>query len=143
MERTVHTPSDHAAHRFPVSIKAVILRHDKVILLRNERDEWELPGGKLELGEDPIECVSREVDEELALSVRPDRLLDLWQYPIGDGVDVLIATYLCTDLDPARDARLSSEHSQIGWFDVHALEDLAMPGGYKDSIRRALDTGRR
>jgi hypothetical protein len=31
---------------FPVSVKAVIVQNGKV-LLRNERDEWELPGGKL------------------------------------------------------------------------------------------------
>ena len=35
-----------------------------VLLLRNERDEWELPGGKLELGEDPADCVVREIGEE-------------------------------------------------------------------------------
>ena len=36
----------------------------KVLLLRNERDEWELPGGKLEVGEDPADCVVREITEE-------------------------------------------------------------------------------
>ncbi|HZO00966.1 MAG TPA: hypothetical protein VFB93_07180 [Burkholderiales bacterium] len=28
---------------FPVSIKGVVFRDDRAILLRNERDEWELP----------------------------------------------------------------------------------------------------
>jgi len=31
--------------RWPVSVKGVILDGDRVVLLRNERDEWELPGG--------------------------------------------------------------------------------------------------
>ena len=35
-----------------------------MLLLRNERDEWELPGGKLELGKDPVACVAREIAEE-------------------------------------------------------------------------------
>ena len=48
-------PRDNDARRFPVSIKGVVIRGDKVILLRNERDEWELPGGKLELSESPEE----------------------------------------------------------------------------------------
>jgi len=38
-------------HLFPVSVKGVVVRDGRVLLLRNERDEWELPGGKLDLGE--------------------------------------------------------------------------------------------
>ena len=32
---------------FPVSVKGVVVRANRVLLLRNERDEWELPGGRL------------------------------------------------------------------------------------------------
>jgi putative ATPase len=46
-------PSDALAPRFPVSIKGVLEVGGRIVLLRNERDEWELPGGKLEAGEDP------------------------------------------------------------------------------------------
>src|SRR3954465_7939146 len=35
-------PADNDAYRFPVSVKGVVLRDGKVILARNERDEWEL-----------------------------------------------------------------------------------------------------
>jgi ADP-ribose pyrophosphatase YjhB (NUDIX family) len=36
--------------RLPVSVKGVVLDEEKVILLENERGEWELPGGRLEAG---------------------------------------------------------------------------------------------
>jgi hypothetical protein len=42
---------------FPVSIKGVLLDDDRVVLLENERQEWELPGGRLEAGEDPPVCL--------------------------------------------------------------------------------------
>lgn len=42
-------------YRGPVSIKGVVLHEGAVLLLKNERDEWELPGGKLERGETPEE----------------------------------------------------------------------------------------
>ena len=32
---------------FPVSIKGVLVEAGRVVLLENERDEWELPGGRL------------------------------------------------------------------------------------------------
>lgn len=54
-------------NRFPVSIKGVVACTEKVVLLKNERKGWELPGGKLEEGESPEECVEREVFEELSL----------------------------------------------------------------------------
>jgi ADP-ribose pyrophosphatase YjhB (NUDIX family) len=53
--------TDNLAYRFPVSTKGVILKDSKVILLKNERDEWELPGGKLKIGESPEICLSREI----------------------------------------------------------------------------------
>jgi 8-oxo-dGTP pyrophosphatase MutT (NUDIX family) len=47
------SPSDNDAFRFPVSVKGIVVRDGAVVLVRNRRDEWELPGGKLELGESP------------------------------------------------------------------------------------------
>ena len=45
---------------FPVSIKGVLVEAGSVMLLENERDEWELPGGRLEPGEAPETCLVRE-----------------------------------------------------------------------------------
>ena len=86
-------PDDNEAHNFPVSVKGVVLLDSKVALLQNPRDEWELPGGKLEPGETPEQCVVREIYEELNLRVRVGSILDSWVYHIAEGVDVLIVTY--------------------------------------------------
>ena len=45
---------------FPVSIKGVFVEAGRVVLLENDRDEWELPGGRLEPGEAPETCLARE-----------------------------------------------------------------------------------
>jgi 8-oxo-dGTP pyrophosphatase MutT (NUDIX family) len=127
-------PSDLRAPRFPVSIKGVVLVSGRVVLLRNERDEWELPGGKLEPGEEPMACVRREVREELALDVEPGEILDCWLYDIQGRVEVLVVTYGC--ILHGGEVTLSHEHKAVGLFSPGEIEELPMPEGYRRSIRR-------
>ena len=59
---------------------AVILRDGKLLVAqRNEGDTcggyWEFPGGKKEAGESLEECLVREVREELAVEIRPRKLI--------------------------------------------------------------------
>ena len=121
-------------HTFPVSVKGVLVRDGRVLLLRNEREEWELPGGKLELGEDPAVCVAREITEETGLAVTAGPILDAWQYHIGEGRDVLVVSYGCHS-EGHQSPTLSDEHSEIGFFALAEVEGLKMPAGYKRSIQ--------
>ncbi|RSN19923.1 NUDIX hydrolase [Amycolatopsis sp. WAC 01416] len=119
---------------YPVSIKGVVVRAGRVLLLHNERDEWELPGGRLELGETPEECVTREIHEETRISVDAVEILDSWIYHITVAKkNVFIVTYGCratTDAPPV----LSHEHKRVGEFTTDEIPDLVMPDGYKRSI---------
>jgi 8-oxo-dGTP pyrophosphatase MutT (NUDIX family) len=127
-------PRDNTSFRFPVSVKGVVVRAGRVVLLRNERDEWELPGGKLEPEESPEVCVVREIAEELRLEVEASALLDTWVYAITPEVRVLVVTYGCTELREI-EAALSHEHKQLAWFRLSQVAGLRMPEGYKASIR--------
>jgi 8-oxo-dGTP pyrophosphatase MutT (NUDIX family) len=120
--------------RFPVSIKGVLLEGDRVVLLLNERDEWELPGGRLESGEDLTACLEREFAEELGIAVVAEGILDCWLYRVLPGKEVLIVTYAVRRMDQ-RDFRASQEHRRLGIFTIGQLEGLAMPEGYRRSIR--------
>ncbi|MGQ3069948.1 MAG: NUDIX hydrolase [Ferrovibrionaceae bacterium] len=116
-----------------VSVKGVVLLAGRAALLMNERDDWELPGGRLEPGEEPETCVVREIAEELGLVARDPVLLDVWLYRIPDKGDVLIVTYGVT-VDEAP-ARISDEHRALGLFTAAEMSALPMPEGYRRSIR--------
>jgi ADP-ribose pyrophosphatase YjhB (NUDIX family) len=121
------------ARTFPVSVKGVAVQDGKVLLLENERLEWELPGGKLELGEDPVDCVVREIGEESGWEVSAGPILDCWQYHIREGHDVVIVTYGCHVASTAAPV-VSSEHKHAGLFPADEVPGLVMPDGYKRSI---------
>ncbi len=124
---------DNHAHCFPVSIKCVGIRNGRVVLLKNKRDEWELPGGKLDLGETPQSCLAREIFEELGVSITVDRILDTWLYHITEGIDVFIVTYGCL-LNTNDHLAISHEHKDVGLFEIREIGALNMPTQYKVSI---------
>jgi 8-oxo-dGTP pyrophosphatase MutT (NUDIX family) len=118
---------------FPVSVKGVLIRDSRVLLLRNERGEWELPGGKLDRGEQPEGCLAREIAEEVGWLVTVGPILDAWRYHVRTGADVLVVTYGC-HTHAAGSPVVSDEHLEVGLFTEAEAATLRMPDGYKKSI---------
>ena len=117
-----------------ISIKGVLIEDGSVVLLENERGEWELPGGRPEPGEDPSTCLAREFAEELGAAISVGPIVDCWNYEVLPEQHVMIVTY--TVARTGRDElRISGEHSRLGWFALDTLEELNLPEGYRRSIR--------
>lgn len=118
----------------PISIKGVLFIKGEVLLLRNERDEWELPGGRMDPGETHEETLVREFREELSIEVELRDRLDRYEFEVIPGSSVTIVTYGCR-LRGEFAPRVSEEHTAFG---LHALEDLEripLPEGYRRSIQ--------
>ncbi|MGC0328032.1 8-oxo-dGTP pyrophosphatase MutT (NUDIX family) [Streptomyces sp. SAI-170] len=136
----------HTPPRWPVSVKGVALdADDRVLLLKNEREEWELPGGRLEPGTadgvvpadvSPEAALEREIREETGWEVKAGPLIDggVWVYEPIPGRKVLIVTYGCTVLTPDQAPVVSHEHKQLGLFAANHVAALNMPEGYKQAV---------
>ena len=123
--------------RWPVSVKGVLQWDGRVVVLRNRRDEWELPGGRLDAADDgPVEALRREMMEELSLDVRVGPAVDSWIYDV-EGRRVLILTYECEAVEPSNLAH-SDEHTRVAALTLKQLASESIPAGYVRSITAAL-----
>ena len=87
---------------YPVSVKGVLFSPgSEVVLLLNERQQWELPGGRIELGETSVECLAREILEELSIRVRVGSPIDTYLFEVLPAKHVFIVTYRCSLLGPS------------------------------------------
>ena len=118
---------------FPVSIKGVLIIDGRALLLKNERNEWDLPGGRIELGETPENCLIREFQEEASVNVKIEGIIDSYLFEVIPGKHVFIVTYGCElrgDFSP----KVSHEHQEIGLHSINDVQNINIPVGYAGSI---------
>ena len=120
------------AHSKPTASAVVDDGDGRVLLSRRARDpfagKWDLPGGFLDEGEDPQDCVRRELREEAGIGLVDLRLLGIWidRYEYQRRVVATLNIYFAArvgegTLEPADDV------AELRWFtpgDVPA-EELA------------------
>jgi 8-oxo-dGTP diphosphatase len=135
---------------YPISVKGVVVHRDRVLLLLNERDEWDLPGGRPDGGEDHRAALEREVREETGLAVAVGDALDEHLFEVLPGRFVRILPFVCR-LVGGSDVVLSHEHLETRWLPLGELgESIAghrLPAGYLAAIKlaeaaRSAGTGR-
>ena len=119
----------------PVSIKGVLLLDGRVLLVKNSRNEWELPGGRSEQGEDHARTLSREFSEELSVDVVVAAPIDSYLFEVIPDHHVFIVTYGCRLAGEFR-PNLSPEHNEHCLWPVERLSELKLPTGYKRSIEK-------
>ena len=86
---------------------------------------WEFPGGKVEAGERPEQCLIRELREELGIAVEEECLAPLTfashAYP---DFHLLMPLYVCRRWQGIVEAR---ERQRLKWVRPTALRDYPMP----------------
>ena len=95
---------------------------------------WDLPGGVVEAGESELEALSRELREELGITMAMTSVLLLDRVVAGSAEDpAQISAWLVRSWRGTPENLALDEHVAIGWFDMDQLPPLA-----HRSVHRAL-----
>ncbi len=131
-------------YSLPISVKGIVFDGDSVWLRKNERNEWELPGGKIDEGEQPAETVTREMREELGFQVKAEKVVHAHVYTIQGSPDeshgVLVLSYLCRILAKGGEFEICGEagNAEFQKFTMQEISTLLMPDFYREAINSAL-----
>lgn len=105
----------------PTASAVIVNDQNEVLLIKRAINphlgKWDIPGGFLENGEDPIEGLKREIKEELSVDIKPIELLtivvDEYGYVKGDFYTLNL---FYRSKIKSGEVRLDSENSDYGWF---------------------------
>ena len=80
---------------------ALIKKRRKYLITQRPDDgrpnygEWEFPGGRIEFGEHPRECLEREIKEELGIVIKATKLFGVSSYVYQDGRHIILLCFHC------------------------------------------------
>lgn len=121
--------------RHSVSVAAVVVAEDGTVLAIERRDnnDWEPPGGILELSEKPLDGLRREVLEETGLHIEPVALSGVYKN-MPQGIIALV--FRCRLLSGS--LHTSVESKQVAWLTREQVKDR-MSEAFAVRITDALD----
>ena len=115
--------------KFRNAVKACIINNKNEVLLLKRRkndptrpDTWDVPGGRLELGENPINGIQREVKEETNLEIKIIHPLGIHHFTRDDGQNITMIVFYCNPL--SSDIKLCEENQEYQWFEISKAKEL-------------------
>jgi 8-oxo-dGTP diphosphatase len=127
-----------------IDVTCAIIRNEEEEILIVQRGiksdhplKWEFPGGKLNAGESPEDCIIREILEELSVDIVIVSTLPPVEHDYGFR-QIRLIPFVCDTLD---EIPLLSEHVAYRWLNAGELKsvdfceaDVPVAGMYLDSL---------
>lgn len=142
MSHTLHAiiKSPPKIENCAATAKAVIfVGKRKVLLLRKHSGKWDLPGGKLEPGENWLDGLSREVMEESGLCIREANWVAGWLEEDMDSARIVRGVFHCEVKRGSKIDRIEVSEEHIDWkfADLRHVDDFYMREEYIEAINMA------
>ena len=96
---------------------------DRVLMIRNLRNDWEFPGGQVEEGENLIEALQREVLEETGIIISVGELAGVYSNVQSH---IVMLDFLCKPT--GGDLKTSQESLEVEWVKrTEVLSRIKLP----------------
>jgi 8-oxo-dGTP pyrophosphatase MutT (NUDIX family) len=128
--------------KLPISAKAVLVSKDGLVLvLRKNNGIPDLPGGKLEPGEDIFEALERELAEEVQIEARKFDFVSSWvkHSPVlGDRLMLIFEARVKKKAKNIK-IKLSDEHVWGQFLDANGVEGIGdLQPGFANALQICL-----
>jgi ADP-ribose pyrophosphatase len=144
-----HVTFDHAVDPDGFEVKRAIVQHggsavmmplddrERILLVRQYRLParqylWELPAGRIDKGETPLQTARRELAEETGYRARNWKKLAMF-YPSPGFLAEKMIIYLATGLTEGKQAPMEDERIETRWFSARELDRLIEHGKIIDA----------
>ncbi len=141
VDEVAHDPSGFEIHRSIIrhpgsAVMMAVDSEERILLVKQfrlpaEKDLWELPAGRLDPGEQPIDAAIRELREETGYGAKTWTLLSAyWPSPgyVAEKMNLFLATELTTgQAEPMEDERIETR-----WFTKTELGAQIRSGAIQD-----------
>jgi len=123
----------------PVSAKVVLVSSDnKILVLRKDKGIPDLPGGKVEQGEDLFEALERELEEEVGIEAGGFEFVASWvkHHPVlGPRLVLVFETQLAKKAGDVK-FTLSEEHVWGQFLDTEGVKEITdLQPGYLNALQ--------
>ncbi|PIN78605.1 hypothetical protein COV16_05765 [Candidatus Woesearchaeota archaeon CG10_big_fil_rev_8_21_14_0_10_34_8] len=112
-----------------IGVKAIIQQDNKILLMKRSskyehlEDAWDVPGGRINFGEEPLEGLKREIQEETGLELNQvNKILDTSTVFKDNTKHIVRITYFCSVKQGT--AKISNEHTNLTWIPITQLNQL-------------------
>jgi ADP-ribose pyrophosphatase YjhB (NUDIX family) len=114
------------ANPAPTASALVLDEEGRVLLARRAADPgaglWDLLGGFIEEGEEPLAALRREIEEETALQIEPGEFLGGYPDRYGDAGIYTLNLYWTAQISGG-ELELDEELAEVGWFGPEELPE--------------------
>ncbi len=150
-----------------VAVGAILERDNKILLVHEyapdhpDHEKWHVPAGWVELGENPLEAIIREVKEETGYAFTPTHILGLYSmvrkelsgafadvggYHQKEGYPHGLRIMYVGELQGEQGAFMEDEISETQWYspeEIYAMDDAALRDRDVKQMVKDYFTGKR